>query len=56
VCMNPKEPMKMHALRISEDLWQAAQAKADADGEYLSEVIRRLLEDYVNDKKRAGTS
>ena len=43
----------MHALRIPKDLWEAAQAKADSDGEYLSEVIRRLIQGYVNDEKRS---
>ena len=34
-------------VRISDDLWTAALAKADERGEVLSEVIRRALEEYV---------
>jgi hypothetical protein len=39
------------SFRVDRDLWQAAQAKADARGEYLSEVIRAALVRYVRSKK-----
>ena len=35
------------AVRVPDELWRAAQAKADERGEYLSEVIREALEKYV---------
>lgn len=34
-------------IRIRDELWAAAKAKALADGDHLSEVIRDLLADYV---------
>jgi len=47
--------MSRRAVRVPDALWKAAQAKADENDEYLSEVIRRALESYVKDKPR-GTS
>jgi hypothetical protein len=35
------------AVRVPDELWKAAQTKADERGEYLSEVIRKALERYV---------
>jgi len=43
----PVKAMKPKSIRIPDDLWDAALAKADQRGEYLSEVIRRALERYV---------
>jgi len=40
-----------HSVKVEDELWQAAQAKADARGEYLSEVIRAALVRYVRSKK-----
>ena len=40
------------SVKVDDDLWQAAQAKADARGEYLSEVIRAALVRYVRSKHR----
>lgn len=34
-------------VRVADELWQAAMAKALERGETLSEVIRRALEKYV---------
>lgn len=34
-------------VRVSDELWQAAQAKAAEKGETISEVVRRALERYV---------
>ena len=42
-----RKPMVPKAVRVPDELWRAAQAKADERGEYLSEVIRRALERYV---------
>lgn len=36
-------------VRIDDDLWQTAKARAAANGEGLSEVIRRKLTEYVNE-------
>lgn len=40
-----KTPLR--ALRVSEELWRAARARADARGEAVSEVVRRALVEYV---------
>jgi hypothetical protein len=44
----PKTPLR--AVRISDDLWQAAQAKAAEKGETVTDVLRRSLEKYVRTK------
>ena len=41
----PKTPMR--SLRVADDLWEAAQAKAQERGESVSDVIRKALERYV---------
>jgi hypothetical protein len=35
------------AVRIPDDLWEAALAKTQLEGETVSEVVRRALERYV---------
>ena len=35
------------AIRIADDLWEAALAKTQLEGETVSEVVRRALERYV---------
>jgi hypothetical protein len=40
-------PDTPRAIRIPDDLWQAALDRAHANGETLSEVVRRALERYV---------
>jgi predicted transcriptional regulator len=52
VANQPKTPK--HGVRISDDLWQAAQRVAADRDETLTEVIRRALERYV--KEHPGTS
>jgi hypothetical protein len=37
----------LHSIRISDELWSAAQAKAEAEDRPLSEVIRELLAAWV---------
>jgi len=37
-------------IRIPDDLWDAATAKAEKRGESVSDVIRRGLERYVDGK------
>jgi antitoxin component of RelBE/YafQ-DinJ toxin-antitoxin module len=40
-------PDAPRAIRIPDDLWQAALAAADKRGETVSEVVRRALQRYV---------
>ena len=49
--MTPRPPRRPRSVKVEDDLWQAAQAKADSRGEYLSEVIRAALVRYVRSKK-----
>jgi len=42
----PKTPARN--IRIPDDLWLAAQDKAAAKGESVSDVVRRALERYVS--------
>lgn len=44
----PNQPKtKVRSIRIPDELWEAATAKAESRGETVSEVIRRALERYV---------
>lgn len=45
--MTPRPPMKPRAVKVSDDLWSRALAKADERGEVLSEEIRKFLERYA---------
>ena len=42
-----REPRKPRSVKVEDDLWTAALAKADERGEILSEVIREALKRYV---------
>jgi predicted transcriptional regulator len=42
-----RDPIRPKSVRVPDELWKAAQAKADERGEILSEVIRAALERYV---------
>lgn len=42
----PKTPLR--AFRIPEKLYAEAKAKAEAEGRSLSDVVRDLLERYLN--------
>lgn len=42
--------MKSKALRVPDELWTAALAKADERGDVLAEEIRKFLERYVAKK------
>jgi predicted DNA binding CopG/RHH family protein len=44
----PKTPQR--TVRISDELWSAAKAKAEERGDELSAVIRAALERYVKRK------
>lgn len=39
---------KIRHIRMPDPLWHAAAAKAEENGETISEVIRRLLHEYVD--------
>lgn len=41
----------LRSVRIPDALWNAAQAKADEQGESVSDVIRKALEQYVKPRK-----
>lgn len=43
----PKKPMVQRMLRVPEDLWERAKARADERGETVSEAVRKFLERYV---------
>jgi len=42
-----RPPRKPRSVKVEDDLWAAALAKADERGEILSEEIRRFLARYV---------
>lgn len=50
-----REPMKNRVIRVEDDIWDAAMRAADANDEYLSEAIRRMLERYGKDYREKGT-
>ena len=41
----PRTPLRN--VRVSDELWQAAQAQAAENGETVSDVVRRALEEYI---------
>ena len=45
--INMRAPKRPRSVKVSDDLWLAAQATAERRGEVLSEVIRAALERYV---------
>ena len=42
-----RPPRKPRSVKVEDELWAAALAKADERGEVLSEEIRRFLARYV---------
>lgn len=40
----------VRAVRVPEELWARAEAKAKGEGRQMSTVIRRLLSDYVKQR------
>ena len=44
--MTPRPPRKPRSVKVEDDLWDAAKAKAEERGDVLSEVIRKFLERY----------
>ena len=49
-----KPPMRNRTVKVSDDIWDAAKAKADRQAQNISDVVRAALEAYVNspDKER----
>lgn len=45
----PKTPIR--GIRVPDELWDAARAKAVAAGENVSDVVRRALDDYVRESR-----
>jgi len=43
----PKTPIR--GVRVPDDLWEAVQAKAAAQGRAVSDVIRELLTQWLHD-------
>lgn len=42
---------KIRTVRVPDDLWEEAQKVAAENGETVSDVIRRALEEYVQQSK-----
>ena len=42
-----KPPMVMRSIRVPAKLWDEAKAKADANEESISDVVREALERYL---------
>lgn len=50
-----QEKTPRRTVRVPDTLWEAAAAKADENGETVSDVVRRALERYVKrPSRRAG--
>ena len=42
----PRKPMKSRVIRVPDELWAKAKARADEKGETVSEAVRKFLERY----------
>lgn len=45
--MSPSRGTARRTIRITDELWEAAQTVAEERGESVSDVIRSALEEYV---------
>lgn len=45
----PRPGNPARAVRVEDELWQAAKVKARENGETVSDVLRRCLETYVEE-------
>lgn len=43
----PRKENPARAIRVQDELWEAAKKRAAEKGETVSEVVRRALERYV---------
>ena len=49
----PNQPKTPHrTVRVPDDEWHAAQARAAELGETLTDVVRRALREYVGDREK----
>lgn len=44
--MADKDKMPLRAVRVPDEIWQAAQERAEAEGRTVSDVIRAALKRY----------
>ena len=49
--MTPRPPRRPRSVKVEDDLWEAAKAKAEERGDVLSEEIRKFLQRYVRSTK-----
>lgn len=42
----PRPDNRPHMIRVPDDLWAKARARADEKGETVSEAVRKFLERY----------
>jgi len=45
--VTPRPPRRPRSVKVEDELWDAAKAKAEERGDVLSEVIREALKRYV---------
>ena len=43
----PRKDNPARAIRVEDELWEAAKKRADEKGETVSEAVRKFLERYV---------
>ena len=49
--VTPRAVRPRRSIRVEDDLWDAAKAKAEERGDVLSEEIRKFLQRYVRSTK-----
>jgi antitoxin component of RelBE/YafQ-DinJ toxin-antitoxin module len=47
----PRADNPVRYIRVEDQLWQRAQARADRDGVKVSAVVRAALEEYVSEEQ-----
>jgi hypothetical protein len=52
--MDGDEPMKSHTIRVGDTRWQKYLSKARAQGVAVSDVARRLLDEWYNEDVPVG--
>ena len=45
----PKAGTRLHPIRLDDELWSAATAKAEAEGTTVSAEVRRFLERWISE-------
>ncbi|WP_193596065.1 hypothetical protein [Microbacterium sp. YJN-G] len=46
-----KEPLVVRNIRVARTLWDETKTAADRNGETVSDVIRRALQQYVKENR-----